>query len=156
MAKVYILIGKIASGKTTWAEQQEKMMLLSCDNMLLELFDGCLGDKHKETERRCHSFLFGQAEKLVKMDINAALDSGFWTKSSRRSAKDYFREKGIEVVTVYFKIPDEVRKERLQLRNALLSGSTKREFIIHSDLLRKLDRDFEEPSAEEYDYIIEE
>lgn len=158
MAKVYILVGKIASGKTSWVKEQKKqkqMMLLSCDKMILELYDGCLGKNHGETERRCLLFLFGQAVELIGMGIDAALDSGFWTKESRKAAKDYFSEKGIETVTVYFKIPDEIRKKRLELRNSQLTGSATREFIIDMDLMEKLDKKFEEPSTAEIDEIIE-
>jgi predicted kinase len=157
MAKVYILTGKIASGKTSWVSEQKKrrqLMLLSCDDMMLKLFSGCLGERHSETERRCLNFLFGQAVQLCELGIDVVLDSGFWTKESRKTAKDFFAGKGIETRVYYFKIPEEIRVERLEKRNALLAGSTKREFIIDKRLLESLDKKFEEPLPIEYDFIV--
>lgn len=157
MAKVYMLVGKIASGKTTWAMERKKkspLVLLSCDDLMLQVFAGCLGDKHGETERRCLLFLFGQAVQLVGMGQDVVLDSGFWTKKSRAMARVYFSDKQIETKTYYFKLPDEVRLERLQERNTRLANSPKREFIVDATLLAKLDRKFEEPLPNEIDFIV--
>ncbi len=157
MAKVYMLVGKIASGKTTWAMERKKkspLALLSCDDLMLNIFAGCLGDKHGETERRCLMFLFGQAVQLVGMGLDVVLDSGFWTKKSRAMAKEYFADKQIQTKMYYFKIPDSVRIERLQERNARLAHSEKREFIIDAALLTKLDKKFEEPLSNEIDFTV--
>ncbi len=157
MAKVIILVGKIASGKTTWVndrKKQKQMMLLSCDDLMLNLFAGCLGEKHGETERRCLKFLFGQAVELTEMGIDVVLDSGFWTKASRKAAKEYFAAMGIETNTYYFKIPDETRIDRLERRNEQLAQSTKREYIIEKSLLARLDKNFEEPLPNEYDFLV--
>lgn len=157
MAKVYILVGKIASGKTTWVIERKKkaqIMLLSCDDIMLNLFAGCLGEKHRETEFRCLLFLFGQAVQLTEMGVDVAMDSGFWTKDIRKAAKEFFAARGIETKTYYFKIPDEVRADRLERRNENLAKSTKREFIISKSLLESLDKKFEEPLPNEYDYLV--
>ncbi|NLX94073.1 MAG: ATP-binding protein [Clostridiales bacterium] len=157
MAKVYMLVGKIASGKTTWAMERKAivpLVLLSCDDLMLDVFAGCLGDKHGETERRCLNFLFGQAVQLVEMGLDVVLDSGFWTKKSRAMARVYFSEKQIEIKTYYFKTPEDVRIERLQERNARLAHSPKREFIVDAALLAKLDKKFEEPLSNEVDFIV--
>lgn len=157
MAKVYMLVGKIASGKTTWAMERKAivpLVLLSCDDLMLEVFAGCLGDKHGETERRCLNFLFGQAVQLVEMGLDVVLDSGFWTKKSRAMARVYFSDKQIETKTYYFKTPDDVRIERLHERNARLAHSPKREFIVDAALLAKLDKKFEEPLSNEVDFIV--
>lgn len=157
MAKVTILVGKIASGKTSWVierKKQKQMMLLSCDDLMLNLFAGCLGEKHGETERRCLMFLFGQAVELTEMGIDVVLDSGFWTKASRKAAKEFFAAKGIQTKTYYFKIPDETRIERLEKRNEQMAQSIKREYIIEKSLLTKLDKKFEEPLPNEYDFLV--
>ena len=157
MAKVYMLVGKIASGKTTWAMERKAivpLVLLSCDDLMLDVFAGCLGDKHGETERRCLNFLFGQAVQLVEMGLDVVLDSGFWTKKSRAMARVYFSEKQIEIKTYYFKTPEDVRIERLQERNARLAHSPKREFIVDAALLAKHDKKFEEPLSNEVDFIV--
>jgi len=157
MAKVYILVGKIASGKTSWVIERKKKSqtaLLSCDDMMLSLFAGCLGEKHRETERRCLMFLFGQAVQFAEMGIDVALDSGFWTKDIRKTAKEFFAARGIDTLTYYFKIPDDIRSERLEKRNKQLAQSTRREFIIDKKLLESLDKKFEEPLPNEYDFLV--
>lgn len=157
MAEVMILIGRIASGKTHYAKElkkEKKLMLLSCDDLILTLFDDCLGDKHSEIENRCYTFLFGQAEQLIDMGIDVALDFGFWTAESRKKVKEYFKERNIKTKTIYFNPPKEVRESRLAKRNQKLSSSTRREYIIEPPLLNKLEAKFEEPTSEEYDYVI--
>ncbi len=157
MATVYILIGKIASGKTTWVLERKKknpLVLLSCDEMMLNLFNGCLGEKHSETERRCLMFLFGQAAQLADMGIDAVLDSGFWTKESRKMAKAYFADRGIKTRVYYFDIPDETRLDRLEKRNELLAHAKTRAFIIEKKLMQNLDKKFEAPLPNEYDFIV--
>lgn len=157
MAEVMILIGRIASGKTHYAKELKKkreLMLLSCDDLMLTLFDGCLGEKHREIEDRCYTFLFGQAEQLIEMGIDVALDFGFWTAQSRRNAKKYFKDRNIKAKAIYFNPDKEIRESRLAMRNIQLSSSTRREYIIEPQLLEKLDAKFEEPTSEEYDYVI--
>ena len=56
MAEVILLCGKIAVGKTTYAaylQRNRNAVVLSCDELMLSLFDSCLGDKHDDTVKRC-------------------------------------------------------------------------------------------------------
>lgn len=157
MAEVMILIGRIASGKTHYVKELKKekeLMLLSCDDLMLTLFDGCLGEKHSNIEERCYTFLFGQAEQLIEMGIDVALDFGFWSAKSRKNVQEYFKSRKIKTTTIYFNPPKEVRESRLAKRNKQLSSSTRREYIIEPPLLEKLDAKFEEPTSEEYDHVI--
>lgn len=157
MPKVYILCGKIASGKTTYAKslkEKNKAMILSCDDLMLTLFDGCLGEKHNDIVDRCSRFFNNQAEELISIGIDAVLDFGYWTKLERTKAKEYFIAKNIPVELHYLKIPENLRLERLIARNQSLSTSSKREYIIDDELRNYLDAKFEEPTADEIDKII--
>lgn len=157
MAKVYLPIGKIAAGKTAWAREREargECLVLSCDDLLLTLFDGCLREKHAETEQRCLSYLFDAAARLVALGLDAVVDSGFWTAQSRAFARAYFSARGAETVFVYFDVPFSVRLERLHQRNVDLSKSERREFLIDDEALARFDSKFEQPSCEEYDIRI--
>ena len=151
MAELYILIGKIASGKTYYAKHSLKnAVLLSCDDLMLEMFDHCLGEKHDEYQEKAYRFFFGLAEQLNSKNIDCVLDFGFWTKKSREFTRNYFDSKNIAVHPVYFNADDEIRKQRLKIRNKQLQGSERREYIINAGLLNKLDLKFETPSPEEY------
>lgn len=157
MAKVYLLTGKIASGKTAWAQRfakRENAVLLSCDTLMLSLFDECLGPRHNDTERRCLNFLCSVAADTALCGTDALLDSGLSTRASRAAAREYFAQRGAETVTVYFRLPEDLRAQRLEERNARLANSTKREYIIDTALCARLDAKYEEPGAGEYDLII--
>lgn len=157
MSCVYILIGKVASGKTHYANKLAKengVVPLSNDDLILTMFDSCLGDKHDEITSRASLYLFGVAKKLYEMGISSSLDFGFWSKESRISAKEFFEKNNIKTKTMYFNPDDSVRKQRLMARNKSLLNSPKREYIIEGELLERLDGKFIEPDRAEYDEII--
>lgn len=157
MAKVYLLTGKIASGKTAWAERLARRgdaVLLSCDALMLSLFDECLGPRHNEMERRCLDFLCAVAADTALCGTDAVLDSGLSTRAARAAAREYFAQRGVETVTVYFRLPEALRAGRLEKRNARLANSPKREYIIDTALCARLDATYEEPGAGEYDLIV--
>ena len=55
------MCGKICSGKTTFAEQLRKDIngvILSCDEIMLSLFDENLGERHPIVERNCKDYLY--------------------------------------------------------------------------------------------------
>ena len=61
MGKVFILCGKIASGKTTYASKlksERKAVILSHDDLMLTLFDNCLGDKHDDMINRFSKYFY--------------------------------------------------------------------------------------------------
>ena len=72
MAEVILLCGKIAVGKTTYAAYLQKSrnaVVLSCDELMLSLFDSCLGDKHDATVKRCSLYLSGIARQVVAAGV---------------------------------------------------------------------------------------
>lgn len=158
MAKVYILCGKIAVGKTTYAEEikkREKAVILSHDELMLNLFDACLGSKHDEVVARCSNYFHSLAEQLIGIGINVILDFGYWKREEREKAKNYFKERNIEVEIHYVTIEEKRRLQQLDERNRALQGSASRVYIIGESLRERLDTKFEEPEVSEVDqYII--
>lgn len=152
MAGVTLLCGKIACGKTTYAEQLKKeknAVLLSCDELMLILFDGCLGSKHDDMVSRCYLYFYKLAEQLVALNMEVVMDFGYWTKGEREFAKNYFREKQIPAQLNYIKIPEEQRINQLMARNETLKDAKERVYIIDETLRIRLDAKFEEPTLEE-------
>lgn len=159
MAKVYILCGKIASGKTTYAnkiKQQNKAVSLSCDELMLALFDGCLGNKHDETVQKCALYFYKLAEELIEIDVDVILDFGYWTKRERAEAKAYFANRNILAELHYIEVTEDRRLEQLNKRNESLTNSTSRVYLIKEDLRQYLDAKFEQPTDDEIDVIINE
>lgn len=156
-AKVILLCGRIASGKTFYA-QQKKMdrhtVVLSCDDLMLKLFDGCLGERHDDILRRCSHFFFHQAQEFHALGLDVLLDFGFWAKPQREEAMAYFRQRNIPAELYYFDIPEELRLRRLEERNQKLSGSPEREYIIDEELRAFLDAKFEKPADEEISRLL--
>ncbi len=161
MAKVMILCGKIASGKTYYAnklKKKSKAIILSVDDLMLKLSDSCLGEHHDNMASRCEHFFYGLAEQIVDNGIDVIIDFGYWSKKEREEAKEYFMNKGIAVELHYIRIPEDVRLEQLERRNAKLteglSKSNGRVYIIDEALRQRLDNKFEAPIDSEIDVLI--
>ncbi len=160
-AKVIALCGKIAVGKTHYAEllKRQGVVVLSCDELMLTLFDACLGERHDETVRRCGKYLNSVAAQLVKAGVTAVLDFGYWTAVSRREVRAYFEERGLPFELHYLTCEEETRLERLKKRNEALAQarqtSTERVYIVDDALLRRMDGKFEPPVPEEAEQTID-
>lgn len=162
MAKVIILCGRIASGKTYYANKLKEQMnavILSVDELMLRLSDSCLGQAHDDTARRCERYFYQLAEQMTGNGINVIIDYGYWSREDRREAKEYFRKKGIKAELHYIQVPEELRIMQLENRNKKLieerrSKDTGRVYIIDEAMRLRLDAKFEEPSSEEVDELI--
>lgn len=157
MAGVILLCGKIASGKTTYANrirQDTDAIILSCDELMLTLFDGCLGDKHDDMVSRIHDYFCKIALQILSSGQDVVFDFGYWTKLEREHVRNFFNNHNIPCSLHYVTIPEDVRLARLAERNGLLLNATTRQFIIHSPLRIKLDEKFEPP--QDADKIISE
>lgn len=155
MSKVTLLVGRIGSGKTYTAsllKEEYDAVVLSSDEMMLSLFDVCLGARHREFERKCYGYLCLVAESIIKTKRDVILDFGCWFESEIADIKSFFDSKNIQLETVYIYADDDVRKERIKKRNELLLKSQKREYIIDDEKLSRFDKKFEEPKS--YDRII--
>lgn len=156
MAKIILLCGKICSGKSTYAAsiKTDTTVILSCDDLMLRLFDECLGDSHRIIMAKCQKYLFDLAEKISKTGADVILDFGFWSRASRQEAKDRFRAKGIETELHYIRIDNQVWLQQIDNRNkAALDGTAGRVYFVDDNMKRLFDAEFEEPSAEEVDIL---
>lgn len=153
MSKVYVLIGKIASGKTTWAKQkceEERAIILSHDDLMLELEDACEGRAaHVERACRISKYFASLCKDLVSIDVSLILDYGFWTKNERDLMGEELAKRNIPFEFLYITCDEELRLSRLAERNARLAESDKREYIIPTPLRERLDSFFEEPTNDE-------
>lgn len=161
MAKVIILCGRIASGKTYYAENYKaktNTIILSVDDLLLQLSDTCLGDRHDDVAFRCENYLYGLAEQIIATGADVIIDYGYWLKKEREAARLYFKVRNIKAELHYIDAPEETRIRHLLCRNEKLSKEEAREkkkaYYIEEDLRKKLDRKFEEPDIEEIDRLI--
>jgi len=156
MAKIILLCGKICSGKSTYAAsiKTDTTVILSCDDLMLQLFDECLGDAHKLILAKCQKYLFNLAEQIAAAGSDVILDFGFWSRAQRQEAKDRFRARGIETELHYIRIDNQVWMQQIDNRNkAALNGTAGRVYFVDDNMKRLFDEAFEEPTAEEIDIL---
>lgn len=161
MAKVIILCGRIASGKTYYTKQlkdKSGTVILSVDDLLLQLSDTCLGERHDDIAGRCEHYLYGLAEQLTGMGMDVIIDYGYWLKREREAARQFFGSRHIPMELHYFIVSEEIRIRRLEQRNRAIEEaddrSEKKVYLINEELRQRLDMKFEEPSTDEIDKLI--
>ena len=156
MAKVYLICGKICTGKSTYAEQlrvQNNAVVLSTDEITLALFGQHCGDKHDDYVERTQNYLFYKSLELVEVEINVILDWGFWMKEERDYAREFYNSRNIECEFHYINISDETWKARLNKRNSAILAKETNAYFIDDNLAEKFASIFEVPNENEIDVI---
>ena len=154
MAKVMLICGKIASGKSVYAERikkEENAVMLSVDELVLSVLGSELGDRHDEITNRVQAYFFEKSVEIVQAGSNVLLDWGFWTKEKRAAARAFYNSRGIECEMHYIDTPEDVWRRNIELRNqAVLAGETSA-YFVDEGLMQKIESLFETPAKEEID-----
>lgn len=158
MSKVYLICGKICSGKTTYAKifcENNNAILLSVDEIMISLFDQCCGRKlHMEYDRRIKDFLFNKSLEILEKGIDVVLDWGFWTKEERNASKEFYKSHNVDCEIHYIEIDDEKWEYQLNKRNnEILNKETKAYYLEHNRALEFASR-FEKPDDNEVDIFV--
>ena len=154
MAKALLICGKIASGKSVYAErikQQENAVMLSVDELVLSVLGSDLGEKHDEITERVQAYLFAKSVEIIRAGTNVLLDWGFWTKEKRQAARAFYESRSIACEFHYIDVPDAVWHRNIEIRNqAVLDGKTDA-YYVDEGLMLKLQSLFEAPDKTEID-----
>ena len=157
MAKVFLICGKICSGKSTYSEKLRKehgAVLLSVDEITLNLFGQHCGDEHDNYVERTEKYLFEKSLEILEVGVNVILDWGFWTKEERDFAKQFYKSHNIEYEFHYIDISDEVWNQRLAKRNAEVLKNETSAYYIDENIAKKFSNIFCKPETEEIDILI--
>lgn len=149
---ITILCGKVAAGKTALAERWKRergTAVLSCDELMLTVFDGCLGAEHDRTAMKCLTYLFSVAAQLDALGLDAAVDYGFWLRAERDAARAYFSSRGIAHRIVLVEAGERTRLRRLARRNENLRNAEGRVYRIEGELLARMDAKWQPIGADE-------
>lgn len=158
MAKVMMTCGKLCSGKSTYARKlkdETGAVILSMDELMLALFPEGAGEKHDIYVKRTEQYLLNQSLQILETGTDVILDWGLWTREQRERIRAFYTAHSIQNEIYYLRIPDEEWARRIQKRNAKKQEGESSGYYVDEGLLRKFNRIFEEPSAEETDVIIE-
>lgn len=158
MSKVYLICGKICSGKTTYAEsfcKENNAILLSVDEIMLSLFDQCCGPElHMEYDRKIKGYLFDKSLEILEKGSDVILDWGFWTKEERDYAKNFYKSRNIDCELHYVEVSDETWEQQLNKRNnEVLENKAKAYYMEHSRALEFASK-FRKPDNNEIDIFV--
>ena len=158
MAKVYILCGKICSGKSTYSQKlrkDKKAVILSVDDITLTLLGQNGGDTLDVYVEKLEQYFFQKSVEIVETGINVILDWGFWTKTERDFAKEFYSSRGIEYEFYYISISDEEWYRRLDKRNKDVLEKKSDAYYVDEGLAQKFKSIFEIPGKDEIDVWVE-
>lgn len=158
MAKVFLICGKICSGKSTYAEKvckKNSTVLLSVDEISLALFGQASGDKHNDYIKRIKAYLFDKSLELITSEINVVLDWGFWTKEERDYARRFYNNRNIKCEFHYIDISNEIWKTLIEKRNSEVLLEKTNAYYVDDKLISIVSAVFEEPTKDEIDVWIE-
>lgn len=158
MSKVYLVCGRICSGKTTYAKSicaEKNAILLSVDEIMLSLFDQCCGENlHKDYERRIKNYLFDKSLEIIGKGFDVVLDWGFWTKEERNATKEFYKSRNIDCELHYVEVSDKTWEQQLNKRNKeILNKETKAYYLEHNRAL-EFASIFKKPDMDEVDIFI--
>ncbi len=155
--EVILICGKICSGKTYLAKRlcdEKNALLLSCDELMLTVFDPNLGDDFDRVSKKCMDYLFKKAACIAKSGINVILDWGFWKRKDRDEAKAFFKEEDIKTTLYYIDVENEQWLKNIQKRNSEVQEGKTTAYYVDENLLIKLESAFEVPFDDEKYVVI--
>ena len=152
MPRAILIIGRLCSGKTTYARrvaQEERAVHLNCDELMRTLFPQPLGEEYDLYFARALDYLYRLTRRLSESGCVPVLDFGFLSRASRQQAAVAL--KGLTLDWRYLDVPEDEWRGRIARRNAaILAGKGQPdEYYVDEGLLRKLTPRFEPPSPEE-------
>ncbi len=158
MAKVYLICGKICSGKTWYAENLRERLsavILSTDEVTYDLTDNQQGEGYDAFAKRVNEYLRKKAVQIVQAGANVILDWGFWTKTGRLEITEYFRTRDISYEWHYVDVSDEQWEKNIAERNRQIeNGEGGSGFYVDEGLRNKVLSLFEVPAREEIDVWV--
>lgn len=114
-AKLYVMIGAPASGKSTYAKNNFKeSIILSSDEIRKELLGS---EENQSNNALIFKTLYDRARKYLKNNKNVVIDSTSINKFERTRVLSNFQGFDIEKIAVYIDTPIEICYERDEKRN---------------------------------------
>lgn len=152
--KAILICGKICSGKTYYSRNlacENNAVILSVDEIAFALFDGELGERHDEVTERIKKYLYKKSIDILKTGTNVILEWGFWRKSWRSEAAEFYKSNNFQYEFHYIDISDNDWKVNISERNQKVKMGEIDAYYIDDGLMQKLEMLFEKPDKSEID-----
>ena len=157
MAKVYMMCGRICSGKSTHARElmeRHHAVILSVDEITLALFGQDAGEQHDSYVEKAEAYLYDKSAEIIGAGIPVVLDWGFWTAAEREYARAFYAARNIEYEFHYIDIDAEEWRRRLQKRNQDVLAKKTDAYYVDEALAAKFASIFEIPRRDEIDVWV--
>lgn len=159
MGKVYLICGKICSGKSYYAKllkEKYTAVILSTDEVTYELINNEQGEFYNIFAQRVNNYLKKKAAEICKAGANVILDWGFWTKENRTDISSYLKSQDVSYEWHYIDVDDATWNRNIEERNKRIEeGNGGSDFYVDEGLLNKLLSMFEIPEKAEMDVWYE-
>ena len=155
MGKVFLICGKICSGKTYYAKQlKEKYnaVILSTDEMTFDLINNEQGEFYDSFSQKANLYLRKKAVEIAAAGADVILDWGFWTRENRAEISDFLKISDVPYEWHYIDVDNALWQKNIEERNnRILAGKGGSDFLVDEGLLKKLLSMFEAPAQDEID-----
>lgn len=156
MAKVFLICGKICSGKSYYArclKERYNAVILSTDEVTYDLINNEQGEFYNIFAQRVNAYLRKKAVEICHAGANVILDWGFWTKNDRTEICEYLKANAVPYELHYIDVDDSTWMRNIEERNSRIkAGDGGSDFYVDEGLLEKLRLLFELPEKAEIDY----
>ena len=149
MSKVFIMCGKLCSGKSTYANKIRstyKAVILSIDEIMLSMFGQYAGE--------IQAYQYAKSVEIAESGINVVLDWGFWTRKEREYAKEYYTSRHIDYEFYYLDVDSVEWNRRIQKRNQDVLNHESDAYYVDEGLADKFESIFEVPTKDEIDVWV--
>lgn len=153
--KLYLLCGKTGSGKTTFARElarERKLVRFTVDEWMIRLFGHHMPREAFDARLAvCKDLIFDVTESLLEAAVGVVLDFGLWSRAERERTRKRFESCSVEIVLVYFSVPDDELRQRLARRNQDLPADA---YEITDDMFQQFSSLFEIPAESEQPFVV--
>lgn len=156
-AKAILVCGTICSGKSTYSAKlkvKRKAVIMSCDEIMTDMFDKQLGDKHEEILSKVMNYTNKKSVEIIKAGTSVIIEYGLWSKEDRKETRDFFNKHGIETELHYVKVDEETWNKHIAKRNADIEKGLSNDYYVDENLKQKVKSIFEEPDETEIDVLV--
>lgn len=157
MEKVYLICGKICSGKTFFAghlAERLQAVTLSVDHIMLTAGLDCIEDAHEVLVPRIEHYLHQIASALAHCDIPSITDFGYWTEQERAQVREYFHTMQISMQWIYMDCDKQIWERNIRLRNQSVVAGTEQAYYVDVGLRSKIEAQFQPPALSEMDIVV--